>query len=233
MIVGAVLDGGGRPICCELWPGNTTDVTTLTDLRGIFKDGFRARMADVSSLCWVSKETDAADLRAAITCNGNEYKPTFPRKTPSGTSVSILEADVTPAKERRQRISRPDELLTAVDGLQFHSVAFLLDKVAVEQIRPPDLDQGEVDRPVCSSSGPTRNTPARCWTWRWPGGRRGATRTGWWRSSWIRWASPVGPTRLPTGLTPRRWPTATAANRAAAVAADRADVASIHLASPG
>jgi len=29
MIVGAVLDGDGRPICCALWPGNTTDVTTL------------------------------------------------------------------------------------------------------------------------------------------------------------------------------------------------------------
>ena len=29
MIVGAVLDGQGRPICCELWPGNTTDVKTL------------------------------------------------------------------------------------------------------------------------------------------------------------------------------------------------------------
>jgi len=29
MVVGAVLDGAGRPICCELWPGNTSDVTTL------------------------------------------------------------------------------------------------------------------------------------------------------------------------------------------------------------
>ncbi len=29
MIVGAVLDDHGRPICCEMWPGNTTDVTTL------------------------------------------------------------------------------------------------------------------------------------------------------------------------------------------------------------
>ena len=29
MIVGSVLDGQGRPICCELWPGNTADVTTL------------------------------------------------------------------------------------------------------------------------------------------------------------------------------------------------------------
>jgi transposase len=29
MIVGAVLDDCGRPICCEMWPGNTADVTTL------------------------------------------------------------------------------------------------------------------------------------------------------------------------------------------------------------
>lgn len=29
MIVGVVLDGAGRPISCELWPGNTADVTTL------------------------------------------------------------------------------------------------------------------------------------------------------------------------------------------------------------
>ena len=29
MIVGAVLDGVGRPICCELWPGNLTDVNSL------------------------------------------------------------------------------------------------------------------------------------------------------------------------------------------------------------
>jgi hypothetical protein len=29
MVVGAVLDGDGRPICCAMWPGNTTDVKTL------------------------------------------------------------------------------------------------------------------------------------------------------------------------------------------------------------
>lgn len=29
MVVGVVLDGRGRPVCCELWPGNTTDVKTL------------------------------------------------------------------------------------------------------------------------------------------------------------------------------------------------------------
>ena len=29
MVVGAILDGNGDPICCELWPGNTSDVKTL------------------------------------------------------------------------------------------------------------------------------------------------------------------------------------------------------------
>jgi transposase len=29
MVVGAVLDTNGKPICCEMWPGNTADVKTL------------------------------------------------------------------------------------------------------------------------------------------------------------------------------------------------------------
>jgi transposase len=29
MVVGVVLDDRGRPICCEMWPGNTADVKTL------------------------------------------------------------------------------------------------------------------------------------------------------------------------------------------------------------
>ena len=29
MVVGMVLDGTGRPVCSEMWPGNTTDVKTL------------------------------------------------------------------------------------------------------------------------------------------------------------------------------------------------------------
>jgi transposase len=29
MVVGAIIDDKGRPICCEMWPGNTTDVKTL------------------------------------------------------------------------------------------------------------------------------------------------------------------------------------------------------------
>jgi transposase len=50
MIVGAVLDDNGRPICCEMWPGNTTDVTTLIPevkrLRSRFRIGNFCVVAD-------------------------------------------------------------------------------------------------------------------------------------------------------------------------------------------
>lgn len=29
MVVGAVIDSKGKPVCCEMWPGNTADVNTL------------------------------------------------------------------------------------------------------------------------------------------------------------------------------------------------------------
>jgi transposase len=45
MIVGAVLDGEGRPICCELWPGNTADVTTLLSVVDRLRQRFRIRRA--------------------------------------------------------------------------------------------------------------------------------------------------------------------------------------------
>lgn len=55
MIVGAVLDGEGRPICCELWPGNTTDVTTLIPVADRMWRRFRIRkicvVADRGMIC--------------------------------------------------------------------------------------------------------------------------------------------------------------------------------------
>jgi transposase len=32
MVVGVVINDEGRPICCEMWPGNTTDVKTLVTI---------------------------------------------------------------------------------------------------------------------------------------------------------------------------------------------------------
>lgn len=41
MVVGLVLDGEGRPVCTELWPGNTTDVTTLIPIVDRLKQTFQ------------------------------------------------------------------------------------------------------------------------------------------------------------------------------------------------
>ncbi len=61
MVVGAVLDAQGRPICCELWPGNTADVTTLIPvvdrLRRRFGIGTVCIVADRGM---ISRETIAA-----------------------------------------------------------------------------------------------------------------------------------------------------------------------------
>jgi len=50
MVVGALIDNKGNPICCEMWPGNTADVKTLvpvTDrIRSRFKTGTCCIIAD-------------------------------------------------------------------------------------------------------------------------------------------------------------------------------------------
>ena len=47
MVVGAVLDSDGRPICCEMWPGNTADVTTLMSVVDRLRMRFHIRNACV------------------------------------------------------------------------------------------------------------------------------------------------------------------------------------------
>lgn len=49
MVVGAVLDSEGRPVCCELWPGNACDVTSLVPI----VERLRTRFA-IGELCVVA-----------------------------------------------------------------------------------------------------------------------------------------------------------------------------------
>ena len=43
MVVGMALDVEGRPICCEMWPGNTADVKTLLPIVKRMRKRFRLR----------------------------------------------------------------------------------------------------------------------------------------------------------------------------------------------
>jgi len=49
MVVGAVLDGEGRPVSCPMWPGNQADVETLLPLVKEMKQRF-----GLKRVCWVA-----------------------------------------------------------------------------------------------------------------------------------------------------------------------------------
>jgi len=60
MVVGAVLDGEGRPLCCELWPGNVTDVKTLIPIVDRLRTRFQIRsICVVANRGMISQETIA------------------------------------------------------------------------------------------------------------------------------------------------------------------------------
>ena len=42
MVVGAVIDNKGKPVCCEMWPGNTADVKTLIPVIDRVRSRFNA-----------------------------------------------------------------------------------------------------------------------------------------------------------------------------------------------
>lgn len=58
MVVGAVLDNQGFPLCCEIWPGNTTDVKTLLPIADRLKKRFGVeKMCVVADRGMISQDT--------------------------------------------------------------------------------------------------------------------------------------------------------------------------------
>ena len=69
MVVGMVLDSEGRPLCCELWPGNTADVTTLVPVVKRLRRRFGVlRACIVADRGMISAETIGKLQSAAIDC---------------------------------------------------------------------------------------------------------------------------------------------------------------------
>ena len=61
MILAVVIDGDGRPVCSEMWPGNTADVTTLVPLIDRLRKRFSiGRICIVADRGLISAETIAA-----------------------------------------------------------------------------------------------------------------------------------------------------------------------------
>ena len=70
MVVGLALDLHGWPLCCELWPGNTADVTTLLPVVNRLRQRFRVRrVCIVADRGMISAGTIAALESEELDCD--------------------------------------------------------------------------------------------------------------------------------------------------------------------
>lgn len=119
MVVGAVLDRSGHPICCELWPGNTADVKTLIPIVDRLRIRFGIqRICMVADRGMISKATIAElqkkvrdvryilgarmrlvkEIREAVLSDTSPYESVYgPKKTskdPSPLEVKEIKVDL-------------------------------------------------------------------------------------------------------------------------------------------
>jgi hypothetical protein len=64
MVVGMILDGEGRPLCCEFWPGNVTDVKTLVPVVDRLQQRFHIRSICIVADRGMISERTIAELQA-------------------------------------------------------------------------------------------------------------------------------------------------------------------------
>ena len=70
MVVGLVLDRQGWPLCCELWPGNTADVTTLLPVVARMQERFHVgRVCIVADRGMISAQTIGALESGVLDCD--------------------------------------------------------------------------------------------------------------------------------------------------------------------
>jgi transposase len=87
MIVGVVIDAAGRPVCSEMWPGNTADVSGLLPVI----DRLRARFA-IGRVCIVAdRGMISAATMAALEARGLEYLLGARERTDKVVRTLVLE----------------------------------------------------------------------------------------------------------------------------------------------
>ncbi len=118
MVVGVVLDMDGRPVCSELWPGNTTDVKTLVPIVDRLKQTFHIeQVCIVADRGMISRETieaidarewfyilgvrmrSSTDARAVMETNGR-FHEVFPERDTSHDPSPLKVREVTLGEAR-------------------------------------------------------------------------------------------------------------------------------------
>jgi transposase len=129
MVVGAVLDGSGHPICCELWPGNTADVKSLIPIVDRLRKRFGiGRICIVADRGMISKDTIAElqkkvrdvryilgarmrlvkEIRAVVLSDTSPFESVYgPKQT--GKNPSPLEVKEVKVQSRRYLVCRNED----------------------------------------------------------------------------------------------------------------------------
>lgn len=126
MVVGLVLDEEGRPVCSELWPGNTTDVKTLIPIVDRLQQVFQVRdVCIVADRGMISAATIAAiedrgwfyilgvRMRSsteaqAVVDSGGRFTTVFPRRTHTH-DVAPLQVKEVRVGDHRYVVCRNEE----------------------------------------------------------------------------------------------------------------------------
>lgn len=110
MVVGAVIDNHGKPICCEMWPGNTADVKTLIPVTERIRNRFHVgQFCIIADRGMISAETmrelqqkkipyilgarmrKVSEIKLEVLCRGGRYHEVYPEghlsKEPSPLKV--------------------------------------------------------------------------------------------------------------------------------------------------
>ena len=102
MVVGVILDNNGRPLCCEMWPGNTTDIKTLVPVVKRMKKRFGIGrviivadrgMISKEVLSWLEKQDNnleyilgvrmrqVVEIKRDVLSHGGRYQEVYPEGT--------------------------------------------------------------------------------------------------------------------------------------------------------
>jgi len=119
IVVGAVIDNTGRPICCEMWPGNTADVKTLLPVMERLRKRFGiSRCCIVADRGMISSDTikelknrdipyilgvrmrQVADVKREVLSRAGRYKEVCTESTSSKDSSPLKVKEVFHKGER-------------------------------------------------------------------------------------------------------------------------------------
>jgi len=119
MVVGAIIDDTGKPICCEMWPGNTTDVKTLIPVIDRIRKRFNInRCCIVADRGMISADTieelearnihyilgarmrRVKEIKLAVLSRGGRYREVYPEGVTSKDPAPLKVKEVSHNEKR-------------------------------------------------------------------------------------------------------------------------------------